>query len=134
MTNTSSNIGTLFVIIMGSLIGIGTIAIGVTSYSINKQLNSLNDNFNKKDENQKENTSEIEEINLTNDTEEEEYEYEDLFDLNKDLSKYKGEDNKEYEINPGGWSKLKGGKRSKRSKKNSKKKSKKRKSVKKYKK
>ena len=54
-----------------------------------------------------------------------------MLDLNKDLSKYKGEDNEKYGINPGGWSQFKGGKKSKN---NNKKKSKKRKSVKKYKK
>lgn len=127
----ANDVGTLLVIIMGSLIGIGTIAIGVTSYSLNKQLDSLNDNFNIKDENKKENTSKTEEINITNDTEDDNYTYEDFFDLSKDFSKYKDEDNEEYGINPGGWSKFKGGKKSKKKSKKSKKKSNKRKTSKK---
>lgn len=114
MTNTSSDVGTLFVIIMGSLIGIGTVAMGITSYSINKQLDNVGSNFSKKETTEE---KETEELNITND-EEDTFEEEDLFNLDKDLSKYKDEDNEEYGINPGGWSKIKGGKcTSKKSKK-----------------
>lgn len=111
MTNISTDVGTLFVIIMGSLIGIGTVAMGITSYSINKQLDNANNNFNNFSKKQTE-TDETEEIDVTND-DEDTFTEDDLLDLNKNLSKYKGEDNEEYGINPGGWSVKKGGKHSK---------------------
>lgn len=131
MTNTSTDVGTLFVIIMGSLIGIGTIAMGITSYSINKQLDNVSNNFTKKETN-----------NNTDDSDEDEDEPQkdimnDITNLKKDLnesSKYQGfnTNRDEYSLTPEeGWKIKKGGKRNKSK---SKKKSKKRKSVKKYKK
>ncbi len=119
MTNTSSNIGTLFVIIMGSLIGIGTIAMGITSYSINKQLDNVSNNFNKKEKNN--NTDDSDDSD-----EDEEKPQKDIMDeitnlkrnLN-DFSKYQGfnTNRDEYSLTPEeGWKIQKGGKRNKRNK------------------
>ena len=123
MTNTSSNIGTLFVIIMGSLIGIGTIAMGITSYSINKQLDNVSNNFTKKEKN-----------NNTDDSDEDENEEEpqkdimdDITNLKKnlnELSKYQGfnTNRDEYSLTPEeGWKIKKGGKRNKSKSKKTKK-------------
>lgn len=115
MTNTSTDVGTLFVIIMGSLIGIGTVAMGITSYSINKQLDNVAGNFSKKDNN-----------NDTDDSDDEEEEKKDIMDdilnLKKNLSdksKYQGfnTNRDEYSLTPElGWKIKEGGKRSKKSK------------------
>ena len=123
MTNTSSNIGTLFVIIMGSLIGIGTIAMGITSYSINKQLDNVSNNFTKKETN-----------NNTDDSDEDENEEEPQKDIMDDitnlktnlneLSKYQGfnTNRDEYSLTPEeGWKIKNGGKRNKSKSKKTKK-------------
>jgi len=120
MTNTSTDVGTLFVIIMGSLIGIGTVAMGITSYSINKQLDNVTGNFSKKDNNN--------DIDDSVDKEEEKKDImDDILNLKKDLSnksKYQGfnTNRDEYSLTPeSGWKIKEGGKRSKKSKKKSKK-------------